>query len=81
MNRLVAATLGRALPLLALTCQAAEPPTSPYLNPDLPLDQRVTDLLGRFTVAEKAQFLDHKGPTIERFNIRSDQWNQCLNGV
>ena len=25
--------------------------------------------------------LDHKGPTVERFNIRSDQWNQCLNGV
>ena len=81
MNHLLAATLGRALPLLALACQAAEPTTLPYLNPDLPLDQRVTDLLGRFTVAEKAQFLDHKGPTIERFNIRSDQWNQCLNGV
>ena len=29
----------------------------------------------------KATLLDHKGPTVERFNIRSDQWNQCLNGV
>lgn len=26
-------------------------------------------------------FLDHKGPVIERFSIRSDQWNQCLNGI
>ena len=30
---------------------------------------------------EKAILLDHKGPTLERFDIRSDQWNQCLNGV
>ena len=81
MNHLLAVALGRALPLLALACQAAEPTTPAYLNPELPIDQRVTDHLGRFTVAEKAQFLDHKGPTIERFNIRSDQWNQCLNGV
>ena len=25
--------------------------------------------------------LNHKGATVERFGIRSDQWNQCLNGV
>jgi hypothetical protein len=29
----------------------------------------------------KATLLDHVGPAIERFNIRSDQWDQCLNGV
>jgi beta-glucosidase len=41
----------------------------------------VADLLGRLTLEEKAILLNHRGPTIERFNIRSDQWNQCLNGV
>jgi len=25
--------------------------------------------------------LNHKGTTVQRFNIRADQWNQCLNGV
>lgn len=46
-----------------------------------PVDQRVADLISRLTLEEKAILLNHKGPTVERFNIRSDQWNQCLNGV
>ena len=45
------------------------------------IEMRVSDLLSRLTLEEKATMLDHKGPTMERFNIRSDQWNQCLNGV
>jgi beta-glucosidase len=46
-----------------------------------PVDERVRDLISRLTLEEKAMLLDHRGPTLERFNIRSDQWNQCLNGV
>lgn len=46
-----------------------------------PVETRVADLLSRLTLEEKALLLDHKGPTLERFDIRSDQWNQCLNGV
>jgi len=53
----------------------------PYRNASLPIEKRLDDLMGRLTVEEKAILLNHKGPTIERFNIRSDQWNQCLNGV
>ena len=52
-----------------------------FRDPSQPLDKRVSDLLSRLTLEEKAMILDHKGPTLERFNIRSDQWNQCLNGV
>lgn len=52
-----------------------------YLNPDAPVDQRVADLVGRLTLEEKAALLNHRGPTVERFNIRSDRWNQCLHGV
>jgi beta-glucosidase len=63
-----------------LAIQAA-PSDEPFRNPDLPLEQRVQDLIGRLTIEEKALLLDHKGPTLERFQIRSDQWNQCLNGV
>ncbi len=62
---------------------AVESQTSaePFHNPGLPLEERIQDLIGRLTIEEKAALLDHKGPTLERFNIRSDQWNQCLNGV
>ena len=52
-----------------------------YLDPSQPVDQRVADLISRLTLEEKATLLNHRGPTVERFNIRSDQWNQCLNGV
>lgn len=55
--------------------------SEPFRDPALPVEQRVQDLLGRLSLEEKAVLLDHKGPTLERFNIRSDQWNQCLNGV
>ena len=52
-----------------------------YKNTARPVDERVRDLIGRLTLEEKAILLDHRGPTVERFGIRSDQWNQCLNGV
>jgi beta-glucosidase len=52
-----------------------------YLDVNQPVDQRVADLISRLTLEEKATLLNHRGPTVERFNIRSDQWNQCLNGV
>ena len=58
---------------------AEEPPL--YRDPAKPVDERVRDLISRLTLEEKAQFLNHKGTTIERLNIRADQWNQCLNGV
>ena len=59
--------------------QAVEPAL--YLDPSQPVEKRVSDLIARLTLEEKAILLDHKGPTVERFNIHSDQWNQCLNGV
>jgi beta-glucosidase len=61
---------------------AAEvPPDAVYRDPAQPVDQRVADLIARLTLEEKARLLNHKGATVERFNIRADQWNQCLNGV
>jgi beta-glucosidase len=52
-----------------------------YLDTNQPTDVRVADLISRLTLEEKATLLNHAGPTVERFNIRADQWNQCLNGV
>ena len=75
---------------VAANCFSAEPNplTAPlaaekplYLNPNASLDERVNDLVGRMTLEEKAQALDHRGPDLQRFGLRSDKWNQCLNGV
>jgi beta-glucosidase len=52
-----------------------------FRDPAQPVEERVQDLLGRLTLEEKAQLLDHRGPTLQRFGLRADQWNQCLNGV
>jgi beta-glucosidase len=74
--------------MLTLQClraaMAADSGTnSPPLYQDLsqPVEKRAADLISRLNVQEKAALLNHRGPTLERFNIRSDQWNQCLNGV
>jgi beta-glucosidase len=52
-----------------------------FRDPTKPVDDRVRDLIARLTLEEKAILLNHKGTTIQRFNIRADQWNQCINGV
>jgi beta-glucosidase len=68
--------------LLAFGVGAADTPADAvYLDAKQPVEKRVADLIARLTLEEKAQLLNHKGSTVERFNIRADQWNQCLNGV
>jgi beta-glucosidase len=52
-----------------------------YLDTEQPVEVRVKDLMSRMTLEEKAQFLNHRGPDIVRFGIKSDKWNQSLHGV
>jgi beta-glucosidase len=52
-----------------------------YLNTKASVDARVADLVSRMTLEEKASALDHDGPNLERFGLRSVKWNQCLHGV
>ena len=58
---------------------AAEKPL--YLDTAAPVDPRVADLVSRMTLEEKGVALNHNGPDVERFGLRSDKWNQCLHGV
>jgi beta-glucosidase len=54
----------------------------PFQDPDLPLEARVDDLVGRMTVGEKASQMLHDAPAIERLGIPAyNWWNEGLHGV
>ncbi len=57
-------------------------PTFPFQNPDLPLEQRLDDLLSRMTPEEKISQMVYDAPAIERLGIPAyNWWNECLHGV
>ena len=54
----------------------------PCLNPDLPVADRVRDLVGRMTTEEKISQMLHTAPAIERLGVPEyNWWNECLHGV
>jgi len=54
----------------------------PFQNPDLPIDQRVNDLVGRLTLAEKVSQMLNASPAIDRLGIPAyNWWNEALHGV
>jgi len=77
--------------LLALACRTAptgvEPQTPapaafPFQNPDLPLEARVADLVGRMTLEEKAGQVQYDAPAIPRLGVPAyNWWNEALHGV
>jgi beta-glucosidase len=57
-------------------------PTPPYLDPSLPIDQRVNDLVSRMTLEEKASQMQDVASAIPRLNIPAyNWWNEGLHGV
>lgn len=54
----------------------------PFRNPDLPIADRVQDLISRLTLEEKAAQMQNLTPAIERLGIPAyNWWNECLHGV
>ena len=54
----------------------------PYQNPQLPIDQRVDDLLSRLTLEEKTQLMMNGSPAIPRLGIPAwNWWSEALHGV
>ena len=57
-------------------------PNPPYLNPTLPVDQRVDDLVSRMTLDEKASQVVHQAAAIPRLKIPAyNWWTEALHGV
>src|SRR5690554_2151220 len=66
----------------AFVAQPATGQTEPFLNPDLPIDERVDDLVARMTLEEKVSQLLDQAPAIERLGIHEyNWWNEALHGV
>lgn len=74
-------TLATFLLLMSASCSEKQQ-EYPFRNPDLPLDQRIDDLLGRLTPEEKIGQMMNSTPAIERLGIpKYDWWNEALHGV
>ena len=59
-----------------------EPADLPFRNPDLPLADRVEDLLGRLTLPEKVSLMIERAAPVERLGIPEfPWWNEALHGV
>jgi beta-glucosidase len=77
------ALAGFALGPSRLSAQAVTPPaTAPYLNPALPIEKRVDDLISRMTLEEKASQLVNQARAIPRLQVPAyDWWSESLHGV
>lgn len=54
----------------------------PFLNPNLDLEERLNDAVGRLTLEEKVLQLQHDAPAIPRLGIPAyNWWNEALHGV
>ena len=72
--------------LMAVLTSAAQGPDPanalPYLNPSLPMNERVDDLVARMTLDEKASQLVNQARAIPRLQVPAyDWWSEALHGV
>ena len=71
---------GSIVPAMSQPAPAGERPA--YLNPALPIDQRVDDLISAMTVEEKASQFSSTSPAIPRLQIPAyNWWSEALHGV
>ncbi|MBB4637834.1 glycoside hydrolase family 3 C-terminal domain-containing protein [Longimicrobium terrae] len=67
---------------LLLGAQSVSAQAPAYLNPDLPVAQRVNDLVARMTLEEKVSQMLDQAPAIDRLGVpRYNWWNEALHGV
>ena len=69
---------------LGARAQAPDPAPAdlPFRNPDLPIEQRIDDVIGRLTLDEKISLMVERAAPVERLGIRRfPWWNEALHGV
>ena len=60
----------------------SDTPKSRYLDPNVPLEERVDDLVSRMTLDEKISQMQNNAPAIPRLGIPAYGWaNEALHGV
>jgi beta-glucosidase len=67
---------------LIVTLVTVKSQTFPFQNPEMPINDRVDDLVSRMTLEEKIAQLGHQSPAISRLGLGSyNYWNEALHGV
>ena len=67
---------------LGVSSFAQAPADAPYMNPNLPEDQRAADLVSRMTLEEKVLQMQNSAPAIPRLGVGVfNYWNEALHGV
>jgi beta-glucosidase len=78
-------TVTGALFLMSPTCFAqadASPASAPYMNPAVPIQQRVNELVSKMTLKEKVSQMQNHAAAIPRLGIAEyDWWSEALHGV
>ena len=68
--------------LLAVSSWSQNSSQPAYLNPALPVQQRIDDLISRMTLEEKASQLVNQSRAIPRLSVPAyDWWSEALHGV
>jgi beta-glucosidase len=82
-SRVTALALCLLLVAVPVGAQGPQPVgRAPYLNPSLPLERRVNDLVSRMTLEEKVGQMMNAAPAIPRLGVPEyDWWNEALHGV
>ena len=86
MKKLFGLFLLVAIVFVNNSCHQRKEPDSvsglPFMNPDLSVEQRVDDLVGRMTLEEKIGQMMNAAPAIPRLGVPEyNWWNECLHGV
>lgn len=70
------------IPAAFAVCCSNKSAQYPFQDPNLTIEERVDDLVGRLTLEEKINQLRYDAPAIERLGIPAyNWWNECLHGV
>lgn len=68
--------------VLSLSACSVKQPQYKFQDPDLPVDERVVDLISLLTIEEKISQMMNNAPAIARLGIPAyNWWNEALHGV